>query len=291
MATIYWTGGAGDGDWVTAGNWSGGAAPVNGDVVYIDRTTDNITLNLDQSAVTLDGLFITSEFEGTIGNGLDETDEFLQIAVDGNNGNVVIGEGDGNNSQRLNLDLGNTVCNIDIRNTQTTGLDSPKSPVRIKCNNSSNVIQINGDASNVSFNDDPSLSVQALGTITVFETNNAYIGPGSTYTELNVISGTVLVAEAQGSNQIQGGTVTFEGSTAISEIIQTDGTVINNSTGTVTTYTGRGGILDLQQSAFARTITTLTKSPDFTLLYDDSVTITNDNLDTDFKQLTIAVTN
>jgi hypothetical protein len=292
MATIYWIGsdgGGGGSDWNDTTNWSGGAVPVNSDVVYIDRTSDSITTNLNQSAVTLNGLFITSNFTGTIGNAPDATDEFLQIAVSSASGNVVIGEGDGNGSARLNLDFGTTATNIDIRNTQTTGTDDPKAPLRIKCDNSSCAIQVNGDNANVAFNDDADLSSKDMGAVTVFNASSVYLGPGSVYTTFDQLAGNVLIDEAQGTHTIQSGTLQLEGTTAITAITQTGGTVIQNSTGTITTYTARGGTLDLQQSAFARTITTLTKSPGFVLRYDDNVTITNDNLDTAYQQPIITV--
>lgn len=293
MATVYWIGSDGGGggtDWNDTTNWSGGV-PVNGDVVYIDRTSDSITTNLNQSAVTLNGLYITSNFTGSIGNDPDSgSNEFLQIAVNGANGPVVIGDGNGNGSQRLNLDFGTTDTHIDIRQTPTTGTDSPFAPLRIKMDNSGSEVQVNGDNSNVAFNDDPSLSSKDMGAVTIFAGSNITIGPGSVYTTLDVVNGNVLVEATQGTNVIAGGTVQLEGSATVTSITQTGGTVESNTTGIITTYTGRGGILDLQQSAFTRTITTLTKSPGFTVRYDDSVTITNDNLDTAYKQSTITVT-
>ncbi len=58
MATKIWTGGASNGDWTDAGNWSGGV-PVNGDDVFIPEGAEAITTNLGQSAVTLDSLTVT----------------------------------------------------------------------------------------------------------------------------------------------------------------------------------------------------------------------------------------
>jgi len=116
MSILYWTGGAEDGDWTSTGNWSTAVVPVTGDDVTIDRTTDNITLNLDQSAVLLDSLTITSSFQGTIGNIPDAALEFLQIGATV----VTIGDGTGNGSSRLNLDFGTDVTTINIITANST---------------------------------------------------------------------------------------------------------------------------------------------------------------------------
>lgn len=286
MASIYWVGTAADGDWNTTTNWSGSVVPVTSDDVTIDRTTDNIVLNLDQSAVTLASLTITNSFEGTIGNAPDASLEYLQIGATV----LTIGDGVGNGSQRINIDLAAVVTTCDIKSANSTGTDFPKAPLRIKANNSSNVFQIAGENSTVGFNDEPDLSSQALGAITVINGNNIAFGVGSSYTSLDVYDGNVVSEETSGTVKIANGTLRLEGSGAIATVIQTGGNVESNTTGTITTYTARGGTLDLQKSSFARTITTLTKSQGFTLLLDDGVTITNDNLDTDSAQNTISVT-
>lgn len=52
MATCVWTGGAGDGNATTAGNWDTGV-PVAGDTVYINATNQNITTGLGSVALAL----------------------------------------------------------------------------------------------------------------------------------------------------------------------------------------------------------------------------------------------
>lgn len=66
--TFTWTGGAADGDYTTAANYSPGTGPpADGDSLIFDRGNVNLTVNLDQSAVDLVDLIITPGFTGTLG--------------------------------------------------------------------------------------------------------------------------------------------------------------------------------------------------------------------------------
>ena len=67
MAIRIWTDGAADGNFGTAGNWTGAAAPVTGDTIIVSSTTRAITSGMDQTAI-LSGTFIVGEkFYGSIG--------------------------------------------------------------------------------------------------------------------------------------------------------------------------------------------------------------------------------
>jgi hypothetical protein len=99
----------------------------------------------------------------------------------------------------------------------------------------------------------------------------------------------VQAAEATGSMNIAEGSLTLEGSTAMTQIIQSGGTVNYNSTGTIADYVGRGGTLETTQSALPRTISQLTKSAGFTINRHTNVTITSDLLDADYETFIISV--
>lgn len=60
MPTNRWTGGANDGNWGTATNWSLAAAPVDLDDVIIDATNQSITAGLNQTGINLSSLTISS---------------------------------------------------------------------------------------------------------------------------------------------------------------------------------------------------------------------------------------
>lgn len=68
MAIIYWTDGAADGNFGTAGNWSGGVAPTAGDTAIINYGSRSITSGVDVSGTYTSGsLYVGPEFYGQIG--------------------------------------------------------------------------------------------------------------------------------------------------------------------------------------------------------------------------------
>ena len=77
MATRYWTGLGTTGDWTSAANWSGSTVPVSGDVVILSVAGEDITTNLNQSAVTLSELRIGPQWVGKIGT----SSNYLQISA------------------------------------------------------------------------------------------------------------------------------------------------------------------------------------------------------------------
>ena len=70
MAIKTWTGGAGDGNIGTGGNWLGGVAPVDGDTMVFDRGAEDVTAGLTtgftSTGMTLIG---TSKYKGRIAPG------------------------------------------------------------------------------------------------------------------------------------------------------------------------------------------------------------------------------
>jgi len=272
------------GDWTATDNWKGSVIPVTGDDVFFNSLSAavDVLTNISQAAVVLTSLTIDNGFEGTIGT----STTFLEIAA---TGTITIGGGEGNGSQRLNIDAGSsTATTINVLDMTSTGADQNFAPLRLKAANASTKIQINGETSNVSIFDEDDAS-GTIDEIEVILASNVFVGAGCTYTTFNQLDGTVELAEAQGTINIAEGTLTLNGSTAVTAVVQTDGTVISNTTGTTTAYTGRGGLLDTSQSALARTFTTLTKSPGFTFSRHSAVIVTNDNLDSAFQVFEIAI--
>ena len=271
-------------DWNQTDNWSLTAVPIaTDDVVFNSLSAPvDVDTNIDQDTIALTSLTITAGFEGTIGT----STTFLEIRAT----TVTIGEANGNGSQRLNLDFGSAAAaTINVISTPTTGADTNFPPLRLKAANASTDIQINGSTSNVGILDEDDAS-GTISDIDIINASSVLIGRGCTYSTLTQLDGSdTEVLDATGTTILASGTLTLSGNDAATSITQTGGTCIYNSTGTITTYVGRGGTLDTVQSALARTITTLTKSPGFTFLRHTNVTVTNDNLDTAFETFSIVV--
>lgn len=73
-STLRWTGGAGDNNWQTVGNWvdystgsAAGAAPATGDTVYVIDGSQSITAGLSNSSVNLVGLYFGERYTGNVG--------------------------------------------------------------------------------------------------------------------------------------------------------------------------------------------------------------------------------
>jgi len=271
------------GDWTATDNWKGGVIPVNSDDVFFNSLSAavDVNANLGQAAVVLDSLTIDNGFEGTIG----DSTTFLEIA----SVLITIGGGAGNGSQRINIDAGSsTASTIDVLDMTSTGADVNFAPLRLKADTASTKIQINGETSNVSIIDEAD-ATGTIDSIEIVQASNVLIGLGCTYTTLNQLEGTTEVEETVGTINVSEGTITLRGTSAVTAVVQTGGTVVSNTTGTIALYTGRSGLLDTTQSALPRTITTLTKSPGFTFDRHIAVTVTNDNLDTAFQVFEISI--
>jgi hypothetical protein len=105
MATIYWTGAANDGNWNTVTNWSGGALPVNDDVVYVSsHAQSGMWLNLDRTGDTAGAGLDLNLFEIEEGFAFDigTSNTYLQMAadevMDRGSGNVFYKSDDGTSS-------------------------------------------------------------------------------------------------------------------------------------------------------------------------------------------------
>jgi hypothetical protein len=66
MATVTWTGGSGDGNWNTGGNWAGGAAPSGADDVVFNTGASSVTTG-PSSALAYATVTVTSGYSGSWG--------------------------------------------------------------------------------------------------------------------------------------------------------------------------------------------------------------------------------
>jgi hypothetical protein len=133
---IYWL--DVDGNFTNTANWSGGAAPANGDTVYILSGSQNIATNLNQSAVTLANLVIGMGFTGTIGT----SSAYLQINSTLWSVGVPAQTGSPTGSGRIKLDFGSAQFTGIVYNTSVANTDSYLEPLRIKGTHASNKLTV-----------------------------------------------------------------------------------------------------------------------------------------------------
>ena len=77
MASKIWVGTSTPGDWSVAANWTPSGVPVNGDDVFFNDGSQNVTAGLDQSAVALTSLRIGSSYTGNVASSA----AYLQIGA------------------------------------------------------------------------------------------------------------------------------------------------------------------------------------------------------------------
>ena len=172
------TANSGPNDWNVAANWDTGSVPVNSDNVYI-IDGGYIQYGLDQSAVTL-GLLEIQNRETEIGLPRRNADyyEYRETHLKIGAATIDIGDGVGNSSDRIQIDIGATSPAITVHNSGS-GDDEPA--VQIIGTNSTNTatLTVLGGEVGVGFYPDEaahfSQITQRGGTLTI-ETDVTILG-------------------------------------------------------------------------------------------------------------------
>ena len=159
------TASAGPNDWSTVTNWSGGAVPVDDDTAVFRDSAINVCWGLDQSAVTLYGLYPDSTYTGKVGlpyNTLARSadgstqlptiaeyrDHYLAIGVATGTANEsfaigrevggVVGAG----SSRLKINTGSVATDIVVYKTASVSADPGKPAVRLLSDSTSTTVEV-----------------------------------------------------------------------------------------------------------------------------------------------------
>lgn len=280
MATIYWTGSAGDGNWNTVTNWSGGALPTTGDSVYVSRhARSGMFLNLDRTGDAVGaGLNLALfEIEEGFAHDIGTAGTYLQMAadeiMDRGSGNLFFKTDDGTSS--IDTDL------ITIRKPDARGIAYLTDE---GSTGSSNIAQLRVVGGSCKVATRLTLPLVYLTPIpgresfTRLETDSADVELTNTY-----MSGGVFRCRNGSSNGalfLGGGDVALgnEASTfTMASIIQSGGRVrleqgcnyiqVNN-------YTGFGGSFDGTAPTTWTSIMTLRSGPQFEYEFSDSWTVT-----------------
>jgi hypothetical protein len=209
----YWAGPAtGTANWGTAANWSLGTAPVTGEHVRLRNSAATIDTGLAQSAVTLASFVQENTFTGAVGAAT------TPLAISMTLWRLEGGIG------RFNVDFG---TNAFIGTVLGSGaLDTNLKAVRIKGVHASSVVNILDGDVGVAMN--TPADTATVGDVNV-EGGTVELSRGVTWTNLSNKGGTVVVHS--------GGTL----------LTSRAGQTTTRDTGTITTVTGIGGQIFLNQ--------------------------------------------
>ncbi|MBA2116784.1 hypothetical protein [Bremerella alba] len=256
----------GPGHWDNAQNWSTGSVPADGDTVILEASDRPMLYGLDQSSVTLDALIIRASFVGSIGlpqvnqaGYLEYRDTHLQIGAS----DVRIGEGLGNGSERIRLDLGSVQTDVVIANSATP-VRLGEYAIELLGTHASNVLRVyRGSVSSaqyagqsavwgtlqVGYADDPIGDVQLL------------MGDDATLGDVVVHGGLVTCFANAGSDitsmRITAGSVTLGGTDGLSQLDIEGGSLFYQTTGTLggNAVVGGSGTLSFQGDLRSKTVT------------------------------------
>jgi hypothetical protein len=252
------TAAAGPNFWDDAINWSGGAVPVNGDVVHVDGDGD-VLFGLAQTAVTLAELHVPAAYTDRVG--LPEVDpagypqplaKYLAIKST----LVTVGKGEGQGTPRLLLDNSTAQATVTVWGTGLSD-DAPLPAMRWKGTHASNAMSV--------MKGDVGVAVLAGEAATLASLYVGYVSSPQSDASVKAGAGLTLTALTQ-----SGGTVTLEGDCGM--VLQTGGTLeVAGDCGAVTsrggvvrllgggtlaaTTLGSGGTLDLSRASGAVTLT------------------------------------
>jgi len=233
-------------------SYSPANVPVNGDVLYVTPDTPTITAGWTTLvAVALTALHVDARWTGIC----DATAaQYIQLGAT----TIWIGEHDGigtpAGSARLKLDVrGVSTCHV-LRTARTSS-DAYMPPVRLLFNNASSNLYVREGEAGVGIDVDGETST--VESIFCGNKGSVIAGAGTTLGGWLQAGGEGKLLCAATGVVVDAGTLTTEGAGAIGAITQNGGLVIPNSTGTVTTYTLKGGDCDALQSNQIRTITTM----------------------------------
>ncbi len=274
-----------------ADNWSDGSVPGAADTAIIENYSGSIRYGLDNDATTITNFHARQSFTGTIGNprtNIDAAsgpypeyrDEYLQLDAT----NVYLGEGDGDGSSQLNLELGNTTaCYVTNHGTRvTTGV-----PTTLLRNEGSDTITLLDVSKG-----DVGVALYAGETAVITDLNVGYqtsvtgdstvvCGAGATVTNVTQDGGTAEVDSVITNVKVYGGTFTHKGSGTIALVeLRGSGTFINNGTGTITDVKCYDSShFDNSQGAWARTVTNMEMHGSSTLSDPQDLLTTTNGID------------
>lgn len=232
---------------LSAENMDSGTLPGASDTMTLENTDIDLLYNLDALSGTLAATYIEASYTGELGLARRNIDGDLyweyrvrELTVDSSI--LKIGEGDGDGSGRLQVNLGSVQSAVIVLKTADAAEDGFHA-LRVRGTHASNTLQATGDCTiDIAAEGD---QAAAFATITAGGNAAIRISRRTTVTTLNVFGNAEVdldqdtaLADITAINVGGSATVTIRGDNAITAITVTEsGTVDDRGSGTITTLT------------------------------------------------------
>lgn len=253
MSQIYWVGGT-SGDFSVAGNWSGAAVPVAADDVYLTNNAVDITLGLNQSAITLNSLNVDQSYTGKIA----AAGTYLQINATTLNIGKASGDQSASGSQRIHLN--GTFTTANIVDTGQSSADSGFQPVCLL----GTIATLNVRSGRLGVAVLTPIETATVTTVNITQSDTASSSPVVTFgivalTTANIEAGK-LIHKGTGTvttAKVVGGEYRVESSSLHTTLSVESGKVVYNGTGTITTLNVYDATVDFSNDPRPKTVTNL----------------------------------
>lgn len=258
--------------WDDANNWSGGAVPSGGDIVYVQNISTDIKYGLGGISGTLAELHFMASFTGKFGlKPVNENGYYEYRTTSGTVKStlVMIGEGDGPGSPFISINASSVQTELIVTNTGSP--DDTTIPALLwKGTHASNVVRLFKGSFGCALlvGEVATIATLQIGYLTDREADVQYaIGPGITPTTIQISGGDghINLGTANASAlTLTGGRVVLSGSYGVSTTFaiapdneDTEATVVWNTTGTLggAPIVSGAGKLDFSQDMRTKTVT------------------------------------
>lgn len=280
-------------------NWSDGSVPGAADTAIVENFSGDIRYGLDNDATAITNFHARQSFTGTIGNPATNVDaptglypEYRDPYLQLNATNVYLGEGTGDGSGRVKLQLDNTTA-VYVTNHGTrleTGV-----PTTLLRNEGADVITLLDVSKG-----DVGVALYAGETADITELKVSYqtsvtgdstvvCGAGATVDNVTQDGGVVEVDSVMVNVKLYGGTFTHKGSGTITLLeMHGSATFINNGTGIITTTKCYDDShFDNSQGSFSRTVTNMEMHDSSTLSDPQNLLTTTNGIDIYSSNVTV----
>lgn len=250
--------------WDDVNNWDTGATPADTDTVYIENSKIDILYGLSQSSIELTALNIAASYTGKIGLPRTNSDGYAEyrtryLTIDATTVNIGYGAGAG--SSRINLSMPDLATTVNVDKTGA-GIEDGVPPLLVLAAEATSAINVRkGNVGSAIFGTETatwktikigSETSPATDSVVWFGSGCTLDGTGSTYIQNggNVrVDSNLLVATKFD------GTLLMTNAAAVTTFYNRGGSLIDESTGTLTTL--HNSAIYTRRSLKAKTVTTL----------------------------------